>query len=261
MERPTDLDEYENWLKEEFGYRRGKAKRRYESVSLLVRSEFEKTDFWKCLKTELAECEATYRMETNGYFLLMTKLEELKLDIKGFDSFLLKTGRWNAFENKNWPSEPDRGWVTPENWFSEINDTVRTRIVVKYLDGVEILVERLQQLCNIPGLTTSVDWEASEEGYYAAHLYVKRKYSIPTLEFDSERVPIKVEIQVTTQLQEAINRLTHKYYEERRRKVKSSDSKWQWDYKSDEFIPNYLGHILHYIEGMIMEVRNREVKK
>jgi hypothetical protein len=259
MERPTDLNQYEKWLEEELKHKiTAKVKRRYETVSLLVRSEFEQTDFWKCLKKELEESEAAYRLKTNGYTLLMIKPEKLELDIKGFDSFFLKTVRWNAFENKNWPSEPDEGWVKPENWFSKINDIVRTRVVVKYLDGVKILVERLQQLCNIPGLTTSVKWEAREEGYYAAHLYVEREYSIPTLEFDSERVPIKVEIQVTSQLQEAIDRLTHKYYEERRRKVKSSDLKWQWDYEGDEFIPNYLGHILHYIEGMIMEVRNRE---
>jgi hypothetical protein len=262
MERPTDLDKYKKWLNEELGCKiDAKVKRRYDTVSLLIRSEFEKTDFWKCLKKELEESEAVYRLKTQGYSLLMTKPDELKLDIKGFDSCFLKTGRWNAFENKNWPSEPDGGWVTPENWFSKINDIVRTMIVVKYLDGIGILVERLQQICNVPDLTTNVDWQAREEGYYAAHFYVQREYSIPTVEFDSEKVPIKVEIQVTTQLQESINRLTHKYYEERRRKVKSSDSKWQWDYESDEFIPNYLGHILHYIEGMIMEVRNREVKR
>jgi hypothetical protein len=261
MEQPTNLEKYEKWLEEELGYKiDAKVKRRYETVSLLVRSEFEQTDFWKCLKKELEESEAAYRLKTNGYSLLMTTPSELALGTKGFNSFFLKTGRWNVFENKNWPGEPDEGWVTPENWFSKINDIVRTMLVVKYLDGVGILVERLQQLCHIP-LTTSVDWQAREEGYYAAHLYVQREYSIPTLEFDGERVPIKVEIQVTTQLQEAINRLTHKYYEDRRRKVKLSDSKWQWDYESDEFIPNYLGHILHYIEGMIIEVRNREMKK
>jgi hypothetical protein len=261
MERPTDLEKYENWLKEELGYRiDAKVKRRYERVSLLVRSEFAQTDFWKCLKKELEESEAAYRLKTNGYSLLMTNPSELYLDIKEFDSFFLKTGRWNAFENENWPDEPDGGWVTPENWFSKIHDIVRTMLVVKYLDGVGILVERLQQLCNIP-LTPTVKWQAREEGYYAAHLYVEREYSIPTFGFDSEKVPIKVEIQVTTQLQEAINRLTHKYYEERRRKVKPPDSKWQWDYENDEFIPNYLGHILHYIEAMIIEVRNREMKK
>src|SRR4030043_1583327 len=89
MERPTDLDKYEKWLNEELGYRiDAKVKRRYETVSLLVRSEFEQTDFWKCFKKELEESEAAYRLKTHGYFLLMIKLEELGLDIKGFDSFL-----------------------------------------------------------------------------------------------------------------------------------------------------------------------------
>lgn len=259
MERPKNITEYEGWLKQELGHRIDhRIKGRYESVVLLVRSQFEQMEFWKCLKTELAECDASYRLQTKGYPLLMAKPEELSLDIKGFDSFFLKTARKNTFENRNWPSEPPRGWITPENWFSKINDIVRTTIVVKYLDGVETLVNRLRQVCDRTDLNFEVEWEASEEGYYAAHIYLEKEYNIPTLEFDSEKVSIKVEIQVTTQLQEAIRRLTHKYYEERRKKIKPLDTKWQWDYESDEFIPNYLGHILHYVEGMIMEVIKRE---
>ncbi len=46
--------------------------------------------------------------------------------------------------------------------------------------------------------------------------------------------------------------------EETRMKLKRTDKIWQWDYKCDEFLPNYLGHIIHYIEGMIMEVRDRK---
>ena len=37
--------------------------------------------------------------------------------------------------------------------------------------------------------------------------------------------------------------------------------KWQWDYKSDEFSANYLGHILHYVEGMIVEIREKQKKE
>jgi len=260
MERPKNITEYERWLKQELGHRIDhRIKGRYESVALLVRSQFEQTEFWKCLRAELAECEAAYRLQMKGYQLLMNKPDELSLDIKGFASFFLKTARKNIFENRNWPSAPQGDWITPENWFSKINDIVRTTIVVKYLDGVETLANRLRQTCERTDLNPEVEWEASEEGYYAAHIYLEKEYNIPTLEFDSEKVSIKVEIQVTTQLQEAIRRLTHKYYEERRKKMKPLDTKWQWDYESDEFIPNYLGHILHYVEGMIMEVRKREV--
>jgi hypothetical protein len=31
-----------------------------------------------------------------------------------------------------------------------------------------------------------------------------------------------------------------------------------WKYDSDQFISAYLGHILHYVEGMIIEVRDRK---
>jgi len=55
-------------------------------------------------------------------------------------------------------------------------------------------------------------------------------------------------------------RLLHKYYEERRKKLKKEDIIWQWDWRSDEFSANYLGHILHYIEGMIMEIREKQRK-
>jgi hypothetical protein len=52
--------------------------------------------------------------------------------------------------------------------------------------------------------------------------------------------------------------LLHKYYEERRKKIGAEDVKWQWNYKTDEFVANYLGHILHYVEGMIMEIRDKQ---
>jgi len=30
------------------------------------------------------------------------------------------------------------------------------------------------------------------------------------------------------------------------------------DYKSPEFSSNYLGHIIHYVKGMIVEIRDKE---
>ncbi|GAI51334.1 unnamed protein product [marine sediment metagenome] len=52
--------------------------------------------------------------------------------------------------------------------------------------------------------------------------------------------------------------MLHKYYEETRKRLEKEDIKWQWNYKSDEFVANYLGHILHYVEGMIMEIREKQ---
>ena len=118
-------------------------------------------------------------------------------------------------------------------------------------------------MCKECNVKCKVDYEAKEEGYYAAHMYATDKYEIPKMELGTEFVVVNIEIQITTQLQEVILKLLHKYYEERRKQEKLIENiKWQWDYKSDEFATNYLGHILHYIEGMIMERREEmEVKK
>ena len=59
-------------------------------------------------------------------------------------------------------------------------------------------------------------------------------------------------------MKDVISTLTHKYYERKRETLELPDTKWQWDYNSEEFSPNYLGHMLHYIEGAVMQIRDRE---
>ena len=80
------------------------------------------------------------------------------------------------------------------------------------------------------------------------------------MDFKTEKIMVSIEIQITTQLQEVIKKLLHKYYEERRKRIEKPSVKWQWDYKSDEFSTNYLGHILHYVEGMIMDIRESRLE-
>jgi hypothetical protein len=179
--------------------------------------------------------------------------------IKPFSSFVEKTYRKNILLNKNWPNEPDEGWILPSNWFSRINDIVRTLIQVKYLDGVDFLINKITSRCENQNISCIHFLEAREEGYYAAHLYIKNQYEIPKMSLGTDKVDINFEIQITTQLQDVIRKLLHTYYKEKR--VNSKDKKWQWDYKSDEFSANYLGHILHYLEGMIMEIRDKEIQK
>lgn len=129
--------------------------------------------------------------------------------------------------------------------------------VVKYIDGVEYMINDLEKYCEKFGLSHKVRFEAREEGYYAAHLYTRQKFEVPNVQWDTEIVNVSIEIQVTTQLQDVIRRLLHRYYEDSRKKMER-DEKWQWNYKSDEFAANYLGHILHYVEGMIIEIRDKE---
>ena len=259
--KPQNIDEYKKWLLDKHGVTiSSKTQAYYDSVALKVKQEYENSTFWSEIGQNLAIYDEEYLTRT-GYHLL-TSMTMPNLEMKKFDSFLLKAFRKNIINNDHYPDPPsEEGWILPDSWFSQINDTVRTTMVVKYLDGVDFMKNKIGSLCDQHKMDFKCFLEAREEGYYAAHLYTIREFEIPTETWDTRKVPIQIEIQVTTQLQEVIKRLLHKYFEARRTLVGSKDLKWQWDYKSDEFIANYLGHILHYVEGMIMEVRDRQGRK
>lgn len=258
--KPKDIDEYKKWLEEEHNAEiTDRTRNRYTSVADKIKLDFETSEFWGQLIESLQEWKYKYQFERK-YPLLMSD-DSPRLYTKSFDSFLLKTFRKNVIENKNWPNAPYNGWMLPDSWYSSINDIVRTLIVVKYLDGVQFIIDNIKSLCEQNSLNHKIHFEAREEGYYAAHLYVQREFEIPRIDWDTDKVDISIEIQVTTQLQDVIRKLLHKHYEERRKQVMDDDMKWQWDYKSDEFSANYLGHILHYVEGMIVEIREKQKKE
>ena len=152
---------------------------------------------------------------------------------------------------------PVDGWLLPPDWFSKTNDIIRTSIAVKYLDGVDFLVANLNTLAQNSGCNFRCDFEARAEGYYAAQTYIIIECEVPSETFGKEMTLFSFEVEITTQLKEVIKGLLHYHFERRRLAISNdgSSKKWQWDYKSDEFAANYLGHILHYLEGMIMDVR------
>lgn len=258
--KPQNIDEYKKWLKEKHGFEiSDRTKTHYESVTGRIKPNLEESDFWSQLTKNLKEYNEEYLVKT-GYPLL-TPVFKPELDLKSFDSFLLKTFRKNILENKRWPDEPEGEWILPNNWFTKINDIIRTLFVVKYLDGVEFMIDKIKSICESRSMECKVFLEAREEGYYAAHVYTKQEFEIPRVTWDTEKIDISIEIQITTQLQEVIRRLLHKYYEDRRKRDREEGREWQWNYKSDEFATNYLGHILHYVEGMIMEIREKQTEE
>jgi hypothetical protein len=246
------------WLESEHEVVVGPALRnRYDTVVAKVRVDFLASPFWQHVTGALNDLDGEYRLGASNYPLFLTPAMP-EVVVKPFDSFLLKTFRRNVLDNPNWPDPPTGGWLIPDTWYSRLNDLIRTTFVVKYLDGVRFLGNRLVTLGKELGLHAELSFEARMEGHYAAHLCVSDTFQIPGEQWDAKSIPVTVEIQITTQLQEAIRRLLHNYYEARRRLPERDRPDWQWQYESDEFVANYLGHILHYVEGMIMEVRNRQ---
>jgi hypothetical protein len=257
-ERPVDSNLYRRWLHDAHKVSVGpRLQTRYDAVVAKAKVDFESSAFWAQLVERLKDFEGAYRLQAGGFPLLQNPQPPV-IQTKSFESFLLKTRRRNVIENANWPDPPEGGWLLPDEWYSNLNDLIRTSFVVKYLDGVGFLSKHVAQICVDQGIEHVLSFEARMEGHYAAHLCITQPCQIPGKNWDTEAMPITFEIQITTQVQDLIRKLLHQYYESRRVLPEPERLDWQWEYESDEFIANYLGHILHYVEGMIMEVRNRQ---
>lgn len=256
-----NFENYISWFNEKFStdlY--SKPSQIFGYVIQKLNNDVQECLFWKELQENLENFNDEYYLK-NGYQLLRN--DELELFSKSYKSLINKSFRKNILQNDNFPDEPENDWITPENWFYKINDLLRTTITVKYLDGVEFVVEKIKELALAHDFEFAVDYEAREEGYYAAHITLINTFNIVDDNWNSIEINLPIEIQITTQLQEVIKGLLHKYYEDQRVQEKIiNNQKWQWDYKSKEFSSNYLGHILHYVEGMILEVRDKQqIKK
>ncbi len=96
----------------------------------------------------------------------------------------------------------------------------------------------------------------NDAGYYARHCYI----GLPVELMISDRVEersIPFELQITTQLAEAITSLTHELYEgSRASRSVSGEGEWRWQPETQRFRSAYLGHSLHLLEGLIQIFRD-----
>ena len=253
---PHSLAEYIEWHSSVLERGVESELRYYETVAREMRRRFEESDFWRQLCAQAPSWGQDYRDRTTYSLWAFDELPQLVS--KDTDSFALKVFRKNVLENRYFPEQPESGWYDSSNWFSRTNDIVRTCLVVRYLDGVEEVCKRTLGLAQEFGYELETSFEAREEGYYAAHMILLGfEFRVPSRNWDYTGLAAPIELQVTTQVKDVIRDLTRRYYEARRLRPEIAGRKWQWDYRSDEFAANYLGHTLHYLEGTIMDIRER----
>lgn len=253
--RPNNEEEFKKWFSSKFDFDEGKYKRYYDQTVKNLKDGFCATDYWKQIGNNINEWNTAFLIEKGVQ--LVSKPTAPEVVVKSLNSLLNKVYRKNILRNDRFPEEPEEGWISPSNWFDKIHDIVRTTFEVKYLDGVKFFEERMCTLAKGLSCPFNCSYEARDEGYYAAHASVKIPLPLLLPDWTTEEHVIEVEMQITTEFQEMIKSLLHRYYEENRSKLEKGDYKWQWDYHSDQFVPNYLGHIAHYLEGMIVEIRDK----
>lgn len=252
------FSDYEMWAQEklkcEFG---SKIKNQFESNTASILAQVEASPFCQELPAFLLECEKEYE-HTHSVKLLMTP-EAPKFLKKSYESSVDKSYRSNILENPNWPDEPDWKWTTTSNWYSQINDIVRTTIVCKYLDGPAFLANKLESLGKKYVLKPKIKSQGRDSGYYAQHFYAKQKIVLLDDKWQQTEALVKFEIQITTQMQELLRALSHTFYQEQRLAQDQNDD-WKWDHKSPRFRSSFMGHTLHLLEGTMLELREQKNK-
>jgi len=106
-------------------------------------------------------------------------------------------------------------------------------------------------------LSASIRSLENDDGYYAVHLYVEIPVTIIQPDWTQVQINVKVEIQLATRLQQVLRELSHKVYAERRLEANPDKKSWKWDFSSPQFMAGYLGHSLHLIEGLLINLRDR----
>jgi ppGpp synthetase/RelA/SpoT-type nucleotidyltranferase len=147
-------------------------KNHYDATTRAIDEKYRTSEFWRSILGGLKDVDAQYTIE-HKYPLIALFSPELL--IKPWRSFVEKTYRKNILSNVNFPNSPDDGWLTPENWYAKIHDIIRTTIIVKYLDGVPLLVEFLKQKSEQHDLEFhgSHDRRPRAAGSSLAHLVVR----------------------------------------------------------------------------------------
>jgi len=189
-------------------------------------------------------------------FYPVSAVDGFSLQIKPFESAILKAYRSNIFFNRRFPDEPDRGAIDITDIYQSVDDLLRARLVCKYLDGPRFVCDQLAIACEQAGIEYQYRDLGTDAGYYAWHFYFKTSVDI-MLEKTVTTKSMWVEIQLSTQLAEVITSLTHGLYEKRRIGTgPKAESKWKWDANSPHFRSAFLGHGLHLLEGLIQTLKD-----
>lgn len=255
------FEDYPKWAAENIGFDTEDEQilKRYTSNARLIKTFVEPSEVWDKFLEFCRSISAEYK-DSMGYELFSSQNFIPELKIKPFLSCVEKSYRINILNNGNFPSPPSRRsstdeWVVEDNLYRTINDIIRGRMICRYMDGPEFFCRKIAEA--LSGITV-VDFHSMETdlGYYSWHLGMSFDVEILKATGSVSQEKIRVEVQVSTQLQDVMNDLTHSFYEDKRVTTEAK-SLWKWRPGQPKFQGVYFGHTLHMIEGMLVELKNR----
>lgn len=144
--------------------------------------------------------------------------------------------------------------INGTNYLSKINDIFRCRIVARYMDGPSHIISGLSRQFTDQCTYDTMD---GDRGYYAWHCGVIFNLLFGGASHSKIKlIPVCLEIQIVTQLSDALNSLTHRLYEDVRINGEPPAG-WEWQSEQLLFKTAYMGHTIHMLDGALVELKNK----
>lgn len=209
---------------------------------------------WKAASDRLPSWVNEYRRKYHGPLKVDTGLPGFQG--KGADRIRTKTiAAYRAAK----PEDKATLWPPGSPAVPQINDLVRTRVVVSYLDGIEFLATKLQATAKDLGTKMKTNRKASSSGYYALHLYFTEPFHFRINQV-TQSVTIQCEVQIGTELATTLWNATHRVYEVWR-EIPGEDVGWEWKPDDPRFLSRQLGHMIHLVDGLLIRLRDQAARK
>lgn len=206
--------------------------------------------FWKAVKERQPKWSNEFQQKTSGS-LLGTEF------IPGFAGKKVHRVREKLFHDwlrKKKPSDVTPFWSEEGTPIPATNDLVRTRIECRFVDGVEFLASRLEELASELGVPCKRERQGRLQGYFAQHFCFQQRV-IFRFGGGEQLVTIHCEVQIATVLATRIWEESHRTYEEWR--VRNDEAEdWQWNPTDPRFTARQLGHMIHLADGLLVQLRN-----
>lgn len=203
--------------------------------------------FWAEAKIQLDQWRSEYKQETGADLLSQVGLPSFcGKSAESIKRKLIRHCRSEADYVQK--ALPKGGPPIPR-----LGDLVRTRVVCRYIDGVEFLTSKFEHLAYNMQLKPTRRREGRLEGYFAQHLIVDAEV-IFRFGGSSELARIVCEVQVASELATRMWEASHPLYEFSREEEKPPED-WQWNANDPRFIANQLGHMIHLADGLLVQLR------
>lgn len=138
-----------------------------------------------------------------------------------------------------------------------LEDLVRVRLQVHFLDGVPYLARKIHELVKKYDPRAKIEPKGSLNGYFAQHL----TFCWPVyFRFGGDPTSCKVtcEVQIATSLATHVWTNSHGLYEATRIDFEKSED-WQWSPKDPRFLARQLGHMIHLADGLFCNLRDNSL--